>query len=325
MRRLTPLLIAGGLICVLAIGGGPAGGAATGARGQSLQGCSLLPGDDAFHQQVSGLDVSAESNSILKRIDGSPLHPDFGSNPHYGIPYTVVGAGQRKVKVHVRRGSGVPSESDKGRQPIPPKAKIEGGKHSKGDRHTLVVQRRDGGCKLIELYRAKYDGGKGHRWSSDQMSVFDLGEKLPQRPQGWTSADAAGLPILPGLVRRGEVRSGEIDHAIRITFAETRAAYRSPATHFASDRCSSKLPAMGDRLRLKDGYSLDGMSSDSKVVATALKRYGAIVADNGSDFYISGATDRRWNDNRLNDLKDIPGKAFEFVDTGESLVKSSGC
>lgn len=296
------------------------------ARGsQSLAQCTVLPPGDAFHQDVSGLDVADNSGAVIGRVDGSDLHPDFGANPHYGIPYTVVGASQRKVAVHVRRGSGYPGQSDKGKRPIPPKAKIEGGKRSNGDRHTLVVQRGSGGCKLTELYRARYDGGKGHRWSADQVSAFDLNQSLPQRPKGWTSADAAGLPILPGLVRYEEVKKGEIDHAIRITFAKTRAAYRAPATHFASDACSSKLPAMGDRLRLKASYPIGSMSHDSKVIATALKKYGAIVADNGSDFYISGSTDSRWKDSRLDGLRDIPGSAFQLLDTGRPLTFSSAC
>jgi hypothetical protein len=294
---------------------------------QSLGGCSVLPSSDAFHQDVSGLDVAGNSAAIVGRVDASDLHPDFGHNPHYGIPYAVVGPSQRRIAVHIRRGSGYPGQSDKGRRPIPPKAKIEGGKHSNDDRHTLVVQRakNGGSCKLTELYHAKYDGGKGHRWSADQVSAFNLGKDLPQRPKGWTSADAAGLAILPGLVRYDEVKNGLVDHAIRITFGETRAGYRSPATHFASDSCSSKLPAMGDRLRLKPDYPIGSMSHDSKTIATALKKYGAIVADNGSDFYISGSTDSRWKDSHLDGLRDIPGSAFQVLDTGQPLTLSSSC
>ncbi|CAN5596147.1 hypothetical protein BH10ACT11_BH10ACT11_20980 [soil metagenome] len=346
MTRLIALiaaaaLIAGGAMLVYASGeSGPsgtdtavahdatlAGDGASARSSQSLGSCAVLPSNDAFHQDVSGLDVAANSAAIIGRADGSDLHPDFGANPHYGIPYAVVGPSQRKIAVHIRRGSGYPGQSDKGRRPIPPKAKIEGGKHSNDDRHTLVVQRakNGGSCKLTELYRAKYDGGKGHRWSADQVSAFNLGKELPQRPKGWTSADAAGLPILPGLVRYGEVKNGLVDHAIRITFGETRAAYRSPATHFASDSCSSNLPAMGDRLRLKSDYPIASMSHDSKVIATALKTYGAIVADNGSDFYISGSTDGRWKDSHLDGLRDIPGSAFEVLDTGQPLTLSSGC
>lgn len=337
MRRIAALFVAGAILGPLAAAAahpwaGPSSllprAHSPALKGsQSLGGCKLLPHADALHRKVTGLDVAQDSGSIIGRIGRAHLHPDFGSNPNYGIPYAVVGKSQRDVRVHVRRGSGYPDESDRGRQPIPPNARIEGGKHSSGDRHTLVVSHRNHGrgCKLIELYRARYAGGHSHRWSADQVGVFDLGRKLPQRPRGWTSADAAGLPILPGLVRYGEVRSGRIDHAIRITFDRTRAAYRAPARHFASGSCSPKLPAMGDRLRLKRRYSLAGMSGDSKVVAQALKRYGAIVADNGSNFYISGSTDIRWKDSRLDDLKSIPGSAFQFVNTGERLVRASFC
>jgi hypothetical protein len=329
MKRVVVFLLAASFVLPVALAVAGDDSARPAQRGsQALGGCALLPHDDAFHRKVTKLKALKGSSKMIAAIGGSnPLHPDFGRNPHYGIPYTVVGPGQRDVKVRVRRGSGYPGQSDKGKQPIPPNAKIEGGKRSNGDRHTLVVQRGKGGkpCKLTELYRAKYDGGNGHRWSADQLSVFNLSHKLPQRPRGWTSADAAGLPILPGLVRYGEVRAGRVNHAIRITFDQTRAAYRLPATHFASDSCSAKLPAMGDRLRLKRGFSLSGFSHDSRAIATALKRYGAIVADNGSDFYIGGATDGRWNDDHLNDLKGIPGRAFQFVDTGKRLIKSGSC
>ncbi len=237
---------------------------------------------------------------------GDHLHPDFGSNPHYGIPYEVVGPGQKRVRVRI---GAYPDESDRGKQPIPRKARIEGGRRSDGDRHVLVLQRdgddADSDCRLIELYRA-FPRKRG-RWRADQVSEFDLGRVLPQRPDGWTSADAAGLPILPGLVRYREVEAGFVDHAIRITFEATRRAYLSPATHFASDECGPNYPPMGMRLRLDDSYPTGGMSADARVIAEALKTYGAIVADNGSNFFITGASDRRWRDGALGDLKEIPG------------------
>ena len=148
----------------------------------------------------------------------------------------------------------------------------------------------DEACRLIELYRA-FPPKNGKPWKADQASVFDLGQNLPQRPDGWTSADAAGLPILPGLVRYDEVEAGFVDHAIRITFERTRRAYLSPASHFASDECGATLPPMGMRLRLREGYELGGMSPEARTIAQALKTYGAIVADNGSNFYITGASD----------------------------------
>lgn len=288
----------------------------------SVAGCRLLPPGDAFHRDVSDLPVAADSDAVIARIlqgGGDNLHPDFGSNPRYGIPFEVVGPRQRRVPVRIRA---YPDESDRGPHPIPPGARVEGGRRSDGDRHVLVLQRRgdDRECRLIELYRAFYRGGSRKRWVADQASVFDLGKRLPQRPPGWTSADAAGLPILPGLVRYGEVRRGRIDHAIRITFGRTRRAYLSPATHYASDDCDPRLPPMGMRLRLRAGYPLAGLSPPARVIARALKRYGAIVADNGSNFFISGASDRRWPDRALDDLKGIRGAAFEVVDTGARLT-----
>ena len=208
-------------------------------------------------------------------------------------------------------------ESDKGPYPVPPGAPVEGGKRGDGDRHVLVVRRPSspgGSCDLFELYRA-FERGRG--WSADSAALFDLGSPLAgQRPDGWTSADAAGLPIYPGLVTYEEVRSGSIDHAIRVTFEETRRGYVSPATHYASDSCDPDRPAMGMRLRLRAGYPMGGFSGDSRVIATALKRYGMIVADNGSNWFISGSTDRRWDDENLNQLKSIPGSAFQVVRSG---------
>ncbi len=302
----------------LAAGAAIASGSEQGSHA-GLGGCELLPSADAFHQDVSGLPQAGNSEAVIDRIladGGDHLHPDFGSNPDYGIPYEVVGPGQKRVRVKIRA---YPHESDGGRQPIPRNARVEGGRRSDGDRHVLVVQRRNPDCRLIELYRA-FPRKRG-RWRADQVSVFDLGDELPQRPDGWTSADAAGLPILPGLVRYREVKRGEVDHAIRMTFERTRRAYLSPATHYASEECGPNLPPMGMRLRLEDGYPLDGLSASARTIAEALKAYGAIVADNGSNFFITGASDRRWADGELNDLKEIPGGAFEVVNTGAELTE----
>jgi hypothetical protein len=319
MRRIA-------VICALAVAVAAAFAPAA-QRGQrfaaGLGGCKLLPRGDAFHRDVSGLPEAGNSEAVIDRIladGGDHLHPDFGSNPHYGIPYAVVGARKRRVRVRI---VAYPGESDRGRHPIPRRAPVEGGRRSDGDRHVLVLQRdgrdRDDDCRLIELYRAfKRPGSR--RWRADQASVFDLGRRLPQRPDGWTSADAAGLPILPGLVRYREVKAGRIKHAIRMTVERTRRAYLSPATHFASEECGATLPPMGMRLRLGSGYPLGDMTGPARVVGRALKTYGAIIADNGSNFFISGASDRRWNDEALNDLKSIPGDAFEVVATGAELT-----
>jgi hypothetical protein len=282
--------------------------------------CATFPGSDEFNRDVSGAPVDPRSDRIIDQINadgGNLLHPDFGSNPSYGIPFVVVPFGQPLVPIAF---TAYGDESDPGPYPVPPGAPVEGGARSDGDRHVLVVRRPrspGGDCRLFELYRAFERGGSRNRWEADSGAVFDLGSPLAgQRPDGWTSADAAGLPIYPGLVTLEEVRSGEIDHAIRITFEETRRGYLSPATHYASDSCDPDRPPMGLRLRLRAGYDLSGFRGAARVIAVALKRYGVINADNGSNWFISGSTDRRWDDENLNQLKDIPGSAFEVVRRG---------
>ena len=280
-------------------------------------GCEVLPASDEFNRDVSNDPLDPRSDGIIDRIladGGDDLHPDFGSNPSYGIPYVVVPGVQPGVPI---RFTAYGDESDPGPYPVPPGAPIEGGRGSDGDRHVLVVRRPaapGGSCELHELYRAFERGDTRNRWQADAGAVFDLGAPLAgQRPAGWTSADAAGLPIFPGLVTYEEVASGEIDHAIRITFERTRRGYIPPATHWASDSCDRSRPAMGMRLRLAAGYDTSALSGDAAVIARALQRYGAIVADNGSNFFISGSTDARWNDGNLNQLKAIPGTAFEVL------------
>ena len=304
-------------LVALCVGSAMASTAPRGVAG--VGGCEVLPPGDAFHQDISQFEEAENSAAVIERIladGGDHLHPDFGSNPRYGIPFEVVPPEQKRVKVKLRA---YPDESDPGPHPIPRRARIEGGRRSTGDRHVLVLERdsgdRDSACRLIELYRA-FPPRDGKPWRADQASVFDLGEELPQRPDGWTSADAAGLPILPGLVRYDEVKAGFIDHAIRMTFERTRRAYVQPATHFASEECGAARPPMGMRLRLREGYDLGGMSPEARTIAQALKTYGAIVADNGSNFFITGASDSRWDDDALADLKEVPGAAFEVVDTG---------
>jgi hypothetical protein len=282
--------------------------------------CATFPASDEFNRVVSGAQLDPRSDQIIARINAAGddlLHPDFGSNPAYGIPFVVVPADQPRVGISF---DAYGDESDKGPYPVPPGAPVEGGRRGDGDRHVITVQRPaqpGGGCKLYELYRAFDRGGAGGAWTADSGSIFDLASPLAgQRPDGWTSADAAGLPIYPGLVTYEEVQSGEIDHAIRVTFEESRRGYISPATHYASDSCDPDRPPMGLRLRLREGYDMSGFSGDARVIATALKRYGVINADNGSNWFISGSTDRRWNDENLNQLKEISGSAFEVVRSG---------
>ncbi len=238
---------------------------------------------------------------------GDHLHPDFGSPRSYGFPYAVVGKGQRKLPIHY---TAYGDESDSGPFPVPTGAPVEGGERSDGDRHVLAVDRSR--CMLYELYRAFPKGGRHPHWNADSGASWDLRSKA-LRPDSWTSADAAGLPIFPGLVRYDEAAAGHLDHAIRVTFDSTRDAWVHPASHCAGDTANANAPAMGTRLRLKPGYGLGGFSGPAKAIATALKHYGMIVADNGSNWFFSGTSDRRWDDENLNQLKRIPGSAFQVV------------
>jgi len=274
----------------------------------------------AWNQDISNAPVDPRSSQYMAKIhslgDNQSIHPDFGSNPNYGIPYVVVPGEQPKVPIHFRLYG---DESDPGPYPIPPQAPTEAG----SDRHVLVVDRDH--CKLYESGGSEYAGGVSNAWTAGGGAIFDLKHGAPLRPDYWTSADAAGLPIFPGLVRYDEVASDHLDHAIRVTFDETRRAFIHPATHYASDSCNVNLPPMGLRFRLRPNYDLSGFSGQALVIARALKHYGMINADNGSNFYITGATDSRWNDNSLNQLKDIPGSAFQVVKSQASPIVASDC
>ena len=266
-----------------------------------------LPDQAAWNQDISRAPLARSSAATIAYIDrhgGDHLHPDFGSPRTYGFPYAVVGAGQRRQRIHY---TAYGSESDREPFPIPAGAPVEGGARSDGDRHVLVVDRSH--CVLYELYRAFFRGG---RWNADSGASWDL-RSGARRPDSWTSADAAGLPIFPGLLRYDEVAAGHLDHAIRVTFESTRDTWVHPATHCAGDTASPAAPAMGTRLRLRPGYGLAGLRGPARTIAVALKRYGMIVADNGSNWFFSGSSDRRWNDANLNQLKRIPGRAFEVV------------
>jgi hypothetical protein len=269
-----------------------------------------LPNQAAWNQDISHAPVAANSAATIAYIDshgGDHLHPDFGSPRTYGFPYAVVGAGQPKLSIHY---TAYGSESDRGPFPIPTSAPVEGGQRSDGDRHVLVVDRSS--CLLYELYRGFVQRGGHPHWNADSGVGWDL-RSTALRPDSWTSADAAGLPIFPGLVRYDEAASGRLDHAIRVTFDSTRDAWVHPASHCAGDTSSPSAPAMGTRLRLEAGYGLGGFSGPAKAIAEALKHYGMIVADNGSNWFFSGTTDRRWDDENLNQLKRIPGSAFQVV------------
>ena len=269
-----------------------------------------LPSEAAWNQDISRAPVAAGSARTIAYIDthgGDRLHPDFGSPRAYGFPYAVVGARQRRLPVHY---TAFGDESDPGPFPIPLGAPVEGGNRGDGDRHVLVVDRSR--CLLYELYRGfARRGGKPH-WNADAGARWNL-RSVARRPDSWTSADAAGLPIFSGLVRYDEVAAGRVDHAIRVTFESTRNTWIHPASHCAGDTSDRRAPAMGTRLRLRSGYGLGRFSGAAKTIARALKRYGMIVADNGSNWFFSGSRDRRWNDGNLSQLKQIPGRAFEVV------------
>jgi hypothetical protein len=268
-----------------------------------------LPDQRAWNQDISGAPVRQDSDQIIDYINShgdSELHPDFGSPRIYGIPFKVVGQATRPVRV---RFTAYGDESDKGKYRIPLSAPIEGGAKSDGDRHVIGYDKDR--CKLYELYRA-FPKRKQHRWNADAGVIWNL-RSAGLRKDGWTSADAAGLPIFPGLVRFSEVQAGEIDHALRVTFDSTRDAWIHPASHCAGDTNAAHAPPMGLRLRLKRSYDTSALTGQSAVIAAALKRYGVINADNGSNWYFQGASSRNWNDDNLNQLKAIPGSAFEVV------------
>jgi len=275
----------------------------------TIAGCPVFPSDNAWNKDVSKAAVDPRSAGYIASINATrtTLHPDFGGGGAYGIPFLVVPPNEPLRSIHY---TAYGDESDPGPFPIPPTAPVEGGASSDGDRHVLVVQR--GTCHLYELGRAFW---KGTRWDADVGVNWNL-KSNALRPKYWTSADAAGLPILPGLVRYDEVAAGSINHALRFTVPRTQNAFIAPATHYASNNTDPNLPPMGLRLRLKANFDISRYSGQARVILTALKKYGMIVADNGSSWFITGAADARWNDDNLNQLKSVPGTAFEVVSTG---------
>jgi len=276
----------------------------------TIGGCSIYPADNAWNMRVDTLALRAGSAATIAKIQavgGDNLHPDFGENPEYGIPFVVVAADQPLVPITYTEAG---DESDPGPFPIPLDAPVEGGNGSSGDRHVIALQQ--GTCQLYELYSSYRSGGG---WEAYSGAKFDLTSNV-LRPLGWTSADAAGLPILPGLVRYDEVAAGVINHAIRVTFSQTQSSYILPATHEASSRTDVDLPPMGLRLRLRADFDISGLSGQARVIAVALQQYGFIVADNGSNWFFQGAPSPGWDDDDLSQLKNIPGTAFEVVETG---------
>jgi hypothetical protein len=275
-----------------------------------IAGCPLFPADNPWNQRVDHLPVAANSATLIRSIGlDSPVHADFGSGTYaggpIGIPYKVVTRRQRKVPVSFDYAS----ESDGHRYPIPPNVPIEGGRNADGDRHVIVVDRTR--CIDYELFDAHPLNG-GRSWHAGSGAIFHL-RSNHLRPRGWTSADAAGLPILPGLARYDEVKHGAIDHALRFTAPRTRAAFVYPARHEASNSNDPSLPPMGLRIRLKSTTNLSGLGPQAKIVARALQRYGALLADNGSPFFFSGAPNSHWSNDDLHTLSRLRGSDFEVV------------
>lgn len=300
-RALLPALTLSALLAASP----PAGGAAP-----TIAGCPLLPADNVWNVPVDSLPLAANSEAYIDTIGRTTtLHPDFGSGTWnggpIGIPFNVVAAGQQMVTVSFLYAN----ESDPGPYPIPAAPLIEGGPAGDGDRHILIVDRD--ACILYELYDA-WPGGDTS-WSAGSGAILDL-DANTLRPDGWTSADAAGLPILPGLVRYEEVAAGAINHALRFTASRTRNTHLWPARHHASSLAGAQYPPMGQRFRLKAGVDLSSFSPEVKVIARAMQKYGLILADNGSDWYISGAPDERWDNDILRELDRLSGNDFEAVD-----------
>jgi hypothetical protein len=289
-------------------------GLAATTAGRPLRGaprCPVFPRSNPWNQRVDRLPVARNSATLIASIGADrPVHADFGSGLYQGapigIPYTAVPGTQKRVPVSFQYAD----ESDRGPYPIPPDAPIEGGSNSDGDRHVIVVDRSR--CRLYELFDAHPIAG-GARWRAGSGAVWSL-RSNHLRPRGWTSADAAGLPILPGLVRRDEVRAGHIDHALRFTVAISQRGYINPATHQAGSTSSASYPPMGARFRLKASYRLRRFHGQALVILRCLKKYGMFVADNGSDWFISGAPSSGWDNDQLQKLGGVKGSNFEVVD-----------
>jgi hypothetical protein len=312
-RRLAAPLLGVALVLTCA----PADAAPT------IAGCPVFPADSIWNTRVDTLPVDASSDAYVASIGAEAnLHADFGAGLYegapIGIPYIVVPMNQPKVPIHFAgyadESEPYIEESDPGPYPVPSDAPIEGGLDGDGDRHVLVVQ--EGSCTVYELYKAvpNADGS----WNAVASARFDLeGNEL--RPDGWTSTDAAGLPVFPGLARYEEAAAGEITHALRFTVPQTRADYVWPARHFASRSDDPALPPMGQRFRLKASVDITGFSPANQVILRALQTYGMILADNGSPWFLSGAPHDGWDNDDLHELHRITGADFEAVDVSSLM------
>lgn len=282
----------------------------------SIAGCSIFPANNIWNTPVDTLPVDPNSTTYINTIGaGTHFHADFGSGlwngGPIGIPFNIISSSQTKVAVTFDYDS----ESDPGPYPIPQNALIEGGPDSDGDRHVLILDKDQ--CRLYEIYYA-WPQPNGS-WSAGSGAIFDLGSQN-LRPAGWTSADAAGLPILSGLVRYDEAAAGAIEHAIRFTVPDTRKSYLWPARHYASDLTGSQYPPMGQRFRLKANFDISTFTPIVQTILKAMKKYGIILADNGSPWFISGVPDERWNNDILHELDRVYGSDFEAVNVSSLMI-----
>jgi hypothetical protein len=302
---MTQAVVVGAVVLLLG------GGSAQALRLPGAPACPIFPAGNAWNERVDALPVAANSAQMIASIGlDTGLHPDFGSGLYdgqpIGIPYDVVSGSTPRSHVSFDYSD----ESDHVAYPIPKTVHIEGGRASTGDRHAILVDKS--ACRLYELF-ALYPTSSGG-WKAGSGATWNL-RSNHLRPAGWTSADAAGLPIFPGLARYDEVARGVIDHALRFTAARTRRAFIYPARHYASSSDDPSLPPMGLRVRLKASVDISGFPRQARIVLQALKTYGMILADNGSDWYISGAPDPHWSNDALHTIDRITGSDFEVVDT----------
>ena len=287
----------------------------------SLSGCQVLPADNIWNTPIDTLPVAENSMAFIDIIGrNTGLHPDFGSGTWdgapIGIPITIVDSNQAMVSVAFDYND----ESDPGPYPIPPNAAIEGGPGGDGDRHILMLEKDT--CRLYELFNAWPE--QNGSWTAGSGAIYDLNSNI-LRPEGWTSADAAGLPIIPGLIRHEEVAAGTINHALRFTAVQTRNTHVWPARHHASNLSGTQYPPMGQHFRLKADVDISGFSSEIQIILRAMKKYGLILADNGSNWYLSGEPNEGWNNDLLRELKQLSGNDFEAVDISSLMVdKDSG-
>lgn len=287
--------------------------------GPKIAGCPMLPSDHIWNTRIDNLPVDANSDKYVEAIGSNRfLHADFGAGNYrgapIGIPFVIIPGDQPRVLVTFRYSS----ESDPGPYSIPPYAPIEGGPNGKGDRHVLVLDKDH--CILYELFSA-YPQPDGS-WKAGSGAVFDLHSNA-LRPSGWTSADAAGFPVLPGLVRYEEVAAGEIRHALRFTAPQTRKAHVWPARHNASKLIDKRYPPMGQRFRLRSDYNIETFSAEAQVILKALKQYGMFLADNGSPWFLSGAPNPRWDNAVLRELRRVSGSDFQAVNQAGMMVNQN--